>query len=69
MDLRDFKRECVLAEHENLSRVVETELLATTLVRAVALASWLIAVTVASAHELSIFTILITIVPDRKSVV
>ncbi|MEE8312334.1 MAG: hypothetical protein V3R77_08755, partial [Candidatus Binatia bacterium] len=63
MDLRDFKRECILAEHENLSRVVETELLATTLVRALALSSWLVAMTVAVAYELSIVAILFTVVP------
>ena len=63
MDLRDFKRECILAEHENLSRVVETELLATALVRGLALSSWLIAAVVISAYELSIITILMTIGP------
>jgi len=63
MDLRDFKRECILAEHENLSRVVEKEMLATTLVRGLALSSWLLAAVVVSAYELSIVTILITIGP------
>lgn len=60
-DLREFKRECLLAEHESLSGVVEKELLATTIVRALALSSWLVAMTVAVAYELSILTIVITV--------
>lgn len=63
MDIKDLKRECLLTEHENISRVVETELLATTIVRALTLASWLIAMTIAVAHDLSVLAILILVVP------
>ncbi len=63
MDVKQFKRECILAEHENLSRVVEKELLATAVLRAAALAAYMVAAAVAIAQDFSVMAILITIVP------
>jgi len=60
-DLKDYKRECLLLEHESLSRVVDQELFATALIRSLTLASWLIAMTAAAAYEVSILVILITV--------
>ena len=57
MDLREFKRECILSEHENLSRVVEKELVATAVLRGAALGSYLIAAAFAVAYDFSIAAI------------
>jgi hypothetical protein len=41
--LREFKKECLLDEHRSLSSFVEKEIVMTTVVKLVTVASWLIA--------------------------
>jgi len=61
-NLRDYKKDCLLAEHATLSTYVEQELVATTLLRGFAAAAWLIAVPSALAVGASKLVVLLAVV-------